>query len=162
MVNSRNKGMRAEYAVRDLLKHHTGLAWERTPTSGALSHTKGDIFIPQEKQHLIIEVKHYKDSALNHTILTASTNNITNWWTKLKHQASVAKARPLLFYKHDRSKWFVGTDVPPAKVKKYLDIPFLNCYTMLAEDWLTQEWESYYGEILSNGATGSKKHATSR
>lgn len=161
MVNSRNKGMRAEYAVRDLLREYTGMGWERVPTSGALEHTKGDIFIPNTKQHAIIEVKHYKDSALNDKILTATTNNLVNWWTKLKHQATQAKGDPLLFYKYDRSKWFVAVGHKPSAVKKYLDIPFLGCYTMLAEDWMRNEWKEYYGKITKTGASGPKKHTTS-
>ena len=57
MVDTRTKGLRGEYAIRDLLREKTGLQWERTPASGALEHTKVDIYIPNEKQFAVIEVK---------------------------------------------------------------------------------------------------------
>tara|TARA_R110000772_G_scaffold66361_1_gene147866 strand:- start:62414 stop:62869 length:456 start_codon:yes stop_codon:yes gene_type:complete len=146
MVDTRTKGLRGEYAVRDLLRLWTGLEWERTPSSGALEHTKGDIYIPQEKQQFVIEVKNYKDTAIDHTILTALTNKLTIWWTKLTHQASTAKCKPILFFKHDRSKWFVAVDIKPKAIKKYLYMSPHGCYTMLAEEWLDKEWDNYVKE----------------
>ena len=35
VVDSRAKGARGEYLVRDLLREHTGLQFERVPMSGA-------------------------------------------------------------------------------------------------------------------------------
>ena len=48
-VDPRAKGARTETTVRDLLKKHTGLAWERVPGSGALDpkhQLKGDLYVP--------------------------------------------------------------------------------------------------------------------
>ena len=47
MVDPRAKGAEGERQVRDLLKGHTGLAFERVPMSGALEYLKGDIFLPK-------------------------------------------------------------------------------------------------------------------
>lgn len=143
MVDTRSKGLRGEYAVRDLLREYTGLPWERTPSSGATEHTKGDIYIPQTKQFAIIEVKNYAESALTDKVLTASTNNINKWWTKLSHQASLHKCKPLLFFKYNRSKWFIGTDEKPTKLNKYLYLSPQMCYITLADEWLETEWKNY-------------------
>ena len=43
VVDSRAKGARGEYLVRDLLREHTGLQFERVPMSGALEYLKGDL-----------------------------------------------------------------------------------------------------------------------
>lgn len=146
MVDSRAKGVRGEYAVRDLLRDYTGIAWERVPTSGATEHTKGDIYVPQEKQKYIIEVKNYKDSPISPTLLSAKTNDLKSWWRKLSAQAFGLKAVPILFFKHDRSRWFIAVESKPEKVKDYLFISSLNCYVMLAEDFLAQEWKTFNAE----------------
>lgn len=161
MVNTRTKGLRAEYAVRDMMREYTGLPWERTPSSGALEWAKGDLFLPNTKQNVIVEVKHYKDSALNDKLLTSTTNNILKWWNKLEHQAKVTKTSPILFYKYDRSKWFVATSVQPTKLKKYLYINHISCYNMLAEEWLKEEWNTYV-KSLEAGTERPKKDTTSR
>jgi Holliday junction resolvase len=143
MVDARAKGQRGEYAVRDLLREHTGLQWERTPASGALEYLKGDLYIPNEKPKFVIEVKNYKDSALNDKILTNTTNNLNIWWTKLLHQAEQNKCEPLLFFKYDRSKIFVATQREPRTVINYLCWKQKSCYSMLAEEFLIKEWKHY-------------------
>lgn len=147
MVDTRSKGQRGEYAVRDLLRQYTGMPWERTPASGALEYQKGDLYIPHEKPKIIIEVKNYRDSALTDKVLTATTNNLNLWWTKLQHQASVNKCKPLLFFKYDRSKWFLSVDTEPKLIKNYLLWNQKSCYSMLAEEWLEKEWDAYYETI---------------
>ena len=162
MVNTRTKGLRAEYAVRDMLREHTDLPWERTPSSGALEWAKGDLFLPNQVNKILIEVKHYKDSALNDKILTAATNNLVKWWTKMEHQSKGAKAEPMLFYKYDRSKWFVAVKIKPTKLKKYLYINQLSCYTMLADEWLKEEWKNYVKTVEATTTPGPKKDPPSR
>ena len=44
MVDSRAKGARGEYLVRDMLRAHTNLQFERVPSSGALEYLKGDLY----------------------------------------------------------------------------------------------------------------------
>lgn len=143
MVDTRTKGLRGEYAVRDILREATGDMWERTPTSGALEYLKGDIYIPNEKQLAVIEVKNYKDPTLNDKLLTSKTANLQKWWPKLKLQAQTAKCLPLLFYKYDRSKWFVVTNIEPLKSKNYIYVGPMDCYSMVAEEWLKSEWDSF-------------------
>lgn len=140
MVDSRAKGARGEYAVRDMLRNGTGLQFERVPLSGALEYLKGDLYVPNEKNRFCIEVKNYADSPLTDKMFTQEkTNNLVKWWLKIKNQAFNSKQEPLLFFKYDRSKVFVVTELKPQKVKKYLYISWLECYTMLAEDWLANE-----------------------
>ena len=55
MVDSRAKGARGEYLVRDLLREYTNLQFERVPMSGALEYLKGDLYVPNEKNYFCIE-----------------------------------------------------------------------------------------------------------
>jgi Holliday junction resolvase len=149
MVDTRTKGLRGEYAVRDMLREATKLQWERTPSSGALEHTKGDIYIPNEKQLAVIEVKNYKDSSLNDKLLTSKAPDLVKWWTRLKLQAKGAKCVPILFYKYDRSKWFVAVEDQPTKLKNYIFVSPLNCYNAVASEWLENEWDAFYKALLN-------------
>ena len=109
MVDPRAKGAEGERQVRDLLKGHTGLAFERVPMSGALDYLKGDIFLPNMHNNYSIEVKFYKDSHFNDKILTALKSNIfIRWWDQTIEQAKKAGAKPALFFKYNRSKIFVA------------------------------------------------------
>lgn len=139
MVDPRSKGQRGEYAVRDLLRKHSGLAFERVPASGALAYLKGDLYIPQMPNRFCIEVKNYKESHINDKVLTSKTNKIIEWWHKIECQAIDNEMQPLLFVKYDRSKVFVVTEQKPVKVKNFLYIGVLKCYIMLCEEWLEKE-----------------------
>lgn len=147
MVDSRAKGARGEYLVRDMLREYTGLKFERVPSSGALEYLKGDLYVPHEKNYYCIEVKNYSDSPLNDRIFTAEkTNNLIRWWKKLILQAENGNQKPLLFFKYNRSKVFVTTENKP-KSTKYMFISWLNCYVLLAEEWLNSEQI----EFIENG-----------
>lgn len=139
MVNPRTKGARGEYLVRDLLNSHTGLKFERVPNSGALPYLKGDLYIPHSDNVFCIEVKNYAESPLNDKIFTNKTNNLVNWWSKICTQAKGCDKDPLLFFKYNRSKLFVVTNKKPSKVKKFLYISWLDCYIILADEWLNSE-----------------------
>jgi len=139
MVDSRAKGARGEYLVRDMLRDWKGHQFERVPASGALAYLKGDLWVPNEKNIYCIEVKSYKDSPLCDKIFTqVKTNNLMQWWRKLLIQAKGGDQEPLLFYKYNRSKVYVVTDVEP-KHTKYLYISWLDAYVALAEEWLENE-----------------------
>jgi Holliday junction resolvase len=139
MVDSRAKGARGEYIVRDLLRTAIGHQFERVPASGALAYLKGDIYVPHKKNIFCIEVKNYKDSPLSDKIFTQEkTNNLMRWWRKLIIQADGGDQEPLLFFKYNRSKIFVVTERPPL-MAKYMFISWLNCYVALAEEWLEFE-----------------------
>ena len=139
MVDSRAKGARGEYLVRDLLREYTNLQFERVPMSGALEYLKGDLYGPNEKNYLCIEVKNYSDTPLTDKILTQKkTNNLIKWWKKLVIQAEGGGQDPLLFFKYNRSKIYVVTDVSPEHIN-YIYISELGCYVTLAEEWLDKE-----------------------
>ena len=139
MVDSRAKGARGEYLVRDLLRDHTNLQFERVPMSGALEYLKGDLYVPNERNHFCIEVKNYADSPLSDKILSQiKTNNLLRWWRKLVTQALAGKQRPLLFFKYNRSKIYVGTETKP-EYTNYIYVSDINCYICIAEQWLEKE-----------------------
>ena len=146
MVDSRAKGARGEYLVRDMLREATGLKFERVPASGALEYLKGDLYVPNQRNFYCIEVKNYKDSPLTDKIFTArKTNNLIKWWKKIVVQAEGGDQKPLLFFKYDRSKVFVVTEEKPKNTEDYLYVGFLNCYVLLAEDWLECEKQEFIG-----------------
>jgi hypothetical protein len=139
MVDSRAKGARGEYLVRDLLREYTNLQFERVPNSGALEYLKGDLYIPHEKNKYCIEVKNYADSPLTDKIFTApKTNNLIRW-TKLNLQAAQGNQEALLFFKYNRSPIFVVTADKPENFSLWIDINFLGCYVMVADEWLKNE-----------------------
>ena len=140
MVDSRAKGARGEYLVRDMLREHTGYQFERVPSSGALEYLKGDLYVPHAKNKFCIEVKNYAESPLTDKIFTASkTNYLIQWWKKLERQAEQGNQEPLLFFKYNRSPVFVVTGEPPEETKDYMFICFLQCFVLLAEEWLNKE-----------------------
>jgi Holliday junction resolvase len=140
MVDSRAKGARGEYLVRDMLREHTNLQFERVPNSGALEYLKGDLYVPHEKNVYCIEVKNYAESPLSDRIFTQKkTNNLIQWWKKLIIQAEGGNQDPLLFFKYNRSPVYVVTEIRPEKTIEWLYISFLNCYVLLADEWLNKE-----------------------
>lgn len=146
MVDSRAKGARGEYLVRDMLRDATGLKFERVPSSGALEYLKGDLYVPNQRNYYCIEVKNYKDSPLSDKVFTQpKTNNLVKWWKKIVIQAIGGNQKPLLFFKYDRSKVFVVTEQKPENTIEYLFIRFLDCYVLLAEDWLKHEKVEFIG-----------------
>ena len=115
LVDSRQKGARAESAMIKLLKEETGLNWKRVPGSGALHSDhglKGDIYIPNEHNYYACEVKHYKDCHLTSQVLTSKNPQLLEWWEQAVRQGKQTDKKPMLFFKHDRSKWFVMMELP--------------------------------------------------
>lgn len=134
MTNSRQKGARGEELLIDFLAEHTGIVFERTPGSGS-GKIKGDLYC--KNGLFCIEAKNYKEDPLSSTILCNKTSLIPVWWSKLKEQCKEKK--PLLFYRWNRSKWFVVADQKPVNTKNYLDFVAQGCYILLAEEWLDKE-----------------------
>lgn len=127
MVDSRQKGGRAESALKKVLRDATGLNFQRTPGSGALAPThmlKGDIYIPNAANKYCIEVKHYKDDHLTSKILTGKTPQLIAWWEQAVRQGNQVDMQPLLFFKFDRSKWFMATLEDTFETDKCIDIQF--------------------------------------
>ena len=140
MVDSRAKGARGEYLVRDMLRDFTGLQFERVPNSGALEYLKGDLYVPHEKNRFCIEVKNYESSPLSDKIFTApKTNNLIKWWIKVLQQAAGGGQEPLLFFKYNRSAVFVVSSILPINTNHFMRIEWLDCDVLLAEEWLKNE-----------------------
>ena len=144
MVDSRAKGARGEYLVRDMLRSASGLQFERVPSSGALSYLKGDLYVPDAKNLFCIEVKNYEKSPLTDKIFTNKTNYLVQWWDKIVKQAELKLQQPLLFFKYSRSKVFVVTTLKPDNTR-YNYVSWLDCYIMVADEWLEQEKVEWTG-----------------
>lgn len=144
MVDSRQKGATAETTVRDALRKATGHKWERVPGSGALDAKhglKGDLYIPQVVNIFAVEVKHYKDSYLDYTILTGKNPQLLEWWEQAERQGRQLTKKPLLIFKHDRSKLFVAFNDMPTGDYRYIFISAngYEFYCAQLDDWLTNE-----------------------
>ena len=144
MVDSRDKGARAEAQARKVLKQHTGLQWERTPGSGALNEKhklKGDIYIPDAKNVFCVEVKHYADDHFTSQLFTGKNPQLIEWWQQTKRQGVQVSRKPMLIFKHDRSKWFVAFEDMPTYNYRYafVNIDPYEFYVAQLEDWLTIE-----------------------
>ena len=106
------------------------------------------MYVPHANNRFCIEVKNYADSPFNDKIFTAQkTNNLIKWWIKVKQQAKHMEQEPLLFFKYNRSKVFMCTELRPKNTIDYVHIAWLGCYLLLAETWLTKEQEEFINGI---------------
>ena len=144
MVDSRDKGSRAETAIKTALKSLTGLDWQRTPGSGALDPKhllKGDLYIPGRTNLFCVECKHYADDHFTSKILTDKNPQIYQWWEQCKRQGVQVNRKPLLIFKHDRSKMFVAYEELPNSNVSFVFVnrePY-EFYISLLEDWVLKE-----------------------
>jgi hypothetical protein len=144
-VDPRAKGARTETTVRDLLRKHTNLNWERIPGSGALDpkhQLKGDLYVPGRTNLWCTEVKGYAEDHLTSSILTGKNPQLIEFWKQAIRQGEQVSKKPLLIFKYDRSKVFVAFKELP-KISDYRYV-FVNCdkhefYIALLEDWLLHE-----------------------
>jgi len=144
MVDSRDKGARAESLVKNALRRATGLNWERTPGSGALNEKHGlkaDLYVPNEKNLYAVEVKHYAEDHLTSSVLTSKTPQLIEWWKQAIRQGKQVSKIPLLVFKFDRSKLFVAfTEVPSGSYRYMLiRVDEHEFFVALLEDYLTSE-----------------------
>lgn len=144
MVDSRAKGAKAESDIVKKLTEHTGLNWKRIPMSGALDAVhglKGDVYVPNSLNIFCVEIKHYKYCHLTSNLLTDKDPQLIEWWKQTIREAAQVSRKPLLIYKHDRSKWFVGfKEMPEADYDFiYLSIKGHEFYTAKLDDWLKYE-----------------------
>lgn len=116
MADSRDKGKRGEYQVRDMLTEKTGLEWARVPGSGGFgAHhgLKGDVYLPTSTgkiSRFAIEVKWYKDEQLNSNVLKDSSSQFDKWLDQTYREADQMSAKPMLIFKKDRGAWLVALD----------------------------------------------------
>lgn len=144
MVDPRAKGARAETLIRDQLRTLTGLVWERVPSSGALDPKhglKGDLYVPNEKNLYVVEVKHYAEDHLTSNILTDKSPQLLTWWQQATRQGHQVSKIPLLIFKHDRSKVFAAFEEVPTGTYRYLYInnSGYEFFVCLLEDWIRHE-----------------------
>lgn len=144
MVDSRAKGARVETQVRDVLREHTKLQWERVPASGALHAKhglKGDLYVVGEGNIFCVEVKGYADDHLTSEILTGKTPVIFQWWEQTIREAMEINKVPLLIFKFDRSKIFVAFETKPTKHYRYMLISGegFEFYVAKLDEWLLAE-----------------------
>ena len=144
MVDSRVKGATAETRIRDELRKHTGLRWERVPGSGALDAKhglKGDLYVPGSNNLFCVEVKHYKDDHLNTTLFTGKNPQLIEWWKQSIRQGIQISKEPVLVFRHDRSKNFVAFKKFPSRDYNYIfcNIQGHEFYISLLTDWLVNE-----------------------
>lgn len=145
MVDSKEKGARAELLVRDTLRKHTGLQFERTPLSGALDARyglKADLYIPNAINIYAIEIKHYREDHISSKILTDKNPQLIKFWEQTIREAKETNKVPLLIFKFDRSKLFVAfNNIIPNGNYSYLyhECENHDFYISLLEDWLIHE-----------------------
>ena len=72
-------------------------------------------------------------------MFTQKNNNIVQWWTKLCRQASEMGQEPLLIFKENHSKQYVGTERKPQNTDQYMYVAWLNLYILLLDHWLEKE-----------------------
>lgn len=144
-VDARAKGARTETTVRDLLKKHTNLGWERVPGSGALDPKhllKGDLYVPGRTNLYCVEVKGYAEDHLTSHLLTSKTPQLIEFWEQTIRQGLQVNKKPLLIFKFDRSKVFVAFgDMPTTQAYRwvYYNHETHEFYVALLEDWLKYE-----------------------
>lgn len=149
MVDSRDKGSRAETVIKEKLKELTGLNWQRTPGSGSLGAQhllKGDLYVPGVANTFCVECKHYKDDHLTSEILTSKNPTLLGWWSQAVRQGIQVGRKPLLIFKHDRSKLFVCFDIMPHNDNyRYFVVCDNNSefFVCLLEDWIKNENPSF-------------------
>lgn len=145
MVDSREKGARAESVVKETMRKLTSLPWERTPGSGALDPKhmlKGDLYVPNRTNLYCVEIKHYADDHLTSKILTSKDPQLFKWWNQTLRQAIQMDRKPLLIFKFDRSKLFAAyRDIPDgdfiyAYINYHAAHPF---YVSTLEDFIKYE-----------------------
>ncbi|CAB4134121.1 hypothetical protein UFOVP273_17 [uncultured Caudovirales phage] len=144
MVDSRDKGARAETTVRDELRKVTGHQWERVPGSGALNEKhglKGDLYIPNEKNNYCVEVKHYSECQIDHTLISGKNPQLLEWWEQTTRQGQQVSREPLLIFKHDRSKLYCAFyEVPSVNYPHiFISKNGHEFFIALLEDWLKHE-----------------------
>jgi Holliday junction resolvase len=144
MVDSRNKGQRAEYKVRDMFREATGHPWERVPGSGMFGKQhalKGDLYIPNTNYVHCIEVKSYADDVINSNLLNPSQAQLEKFWAQTVRESEEINKVPILIFKKDRGKWLLATDDfeildEVSEAISYHSRRIQPIYIVLLEDWL--------------------------
>jgi len=135
---SKIKGSAYEAKIKRYLNSHFDIEFERMPLSGSIEYLKGDLWTPHDTAAwpYCIECKHYKDIQWNN-LLTAKTTDILQFWRQAVREAEVMRKEPLLIFRWNRSKDFVGWS-DDVKVDHYLEIKSFGCHFKVTQldDWV--------------------------
>lgn len=132
------KGSAYEQKVATRLTKEFGVEFRRVPLSGSIDYLKGDIWTPHDTAWwpYAIECKHYKDIEWNN-LLTSKTTDMLQFWRQAVREAEVMNKKPLLIFRWNRSKDFVGFD-DDTEVASYIEVKSFGCSfkVCLLDDWL--------------------------
>lgn len=132
------KGSAYEQKVATRLTKEFGVEFRRVPLSGSIDYLKGDIWTPHDTAWwpYAIECKHYKDIEWNN-LLTSKTTDMLQFWRQAVREAEVMNKKPLLIFRWNRSKDFVGFD-DDTEVLSYIEVKSFGCNfkVCLLDDWL--------------------------
>ena len=135
---SKIKGSAYEAKIKRYLNSHFDIEFERMPLSGSIEYLKGDIWPPHDTAGwpYCIECKHYKDIQWNN-LLTAKTTDLLNFWRQAVREAEVMRKEPLLIFRWNRSKDFVGWS-DDVEVNHYVEIKSFGCHFKVTQldDWV--------------------------
>ena len=135
---SKIKGSAYEAKIKRYLNCHFDIEFERMPLSGSIEYLKGDLWTPHDTAAwpYCIECKHYKDIQWNN-LLTAKTTDILQFWRQAVREAEVMRKEPLLIFRWNRSKDFVGWS-DNVKVDHYIEIKSFGCHFKVTQldDWV--------------------------
>ncbi len=112
--NSKAKGSRAEYAVRDAFSLWWQCEFRRTPGSGAWGTTHnqgslvGDVVCDDPAFPYSIEIKNQEKWCLEH-LLSTDKAKLLEWWTQTLVQAAASKKKPMLCFTRNRQPIFIMT-----------------------------------------------------
>ena len=143
MVTSNEKGARGETIIRDKLRQLTGLQFERVPSSGALDskhQLKGDLYLPGQHNVFCIECKNYENDSIDSKLLTSVNPQLITFWEQTVRQGKQTNRKPLLTFKHKRSKIFVAyEDMPDSVAHLFVSVDDSPFYISVLEDWINLE-----------------------
>ena len=139
MVNkSKIKGTAYEAKIKRYLNSHLDIEFERMPLSGAIEYLKGDLWTPHDTAAwpYCIECKHYKDIQWNN-LLTAKTTDLLQFWRQAEREAEVMKKKPLLIFRWNRSKDFIGWN-DDIVVDHYVEVKSFGWHFKITQldDWI--------------------------
>ena len=139
MVNkSKIKGTAYGAKIKRYLNSHLDIEFERMPLSGAIEYLKGDLWTPHDTAAwpYCIECKHYKDIQWNN-LLTAKTTDLLQFWRQAEREAEVMKKKPLLIFRWNRSKDFIGWN-DDIVVDHYVEVKSFGCHFKITQldDWI--------------------------
>ena len=135
---SKIKGSAYEAKIKKYLNSHLNIEFERMPLSGAIEYLKGDLWTPHDTAAwpYCIECKHYKDIQWNN-LLTAKTTDLLQFWRQTVREAEVMRKKPLLIFRWNRSKDFVGWN-DEIEVDHYVEVKSFGCQFKITQldDWI--------------------------